>query len=375
MNKTQNDHAYMAEALRLAEQGLYTTRSNPRVGCVIVKHSQIIGRGFHVSPGNPHAEVMALNSVSETAEKSTVYVSLEPCAHHGNTPPCAEALVNAKVSRVVSAIADPNPLVNSKGLEHLQNNGIETTIDILAAEAEELNKGFFKRMTSGRPYITVKSAISLDGKTALASGESKWISSDESRIDVQKQRARSCAIMTGIDTVIADNPSLTVRLDKDQLGMTNSDEHEITQPKRVILDTQLRIAANAKILQQPEEVIIYTCADKNEKYKQLESNQIEIVKTKPSNNNIDLQNVVEDLATRGINEVLVEAGPTLVGGLLESALVDEMIVYIAPHIMGHSSNGLAKLDFIQTMQDRIELEICQIRKVGSDLKLQLKPKY
>jgi diaminohydroxyphosphoribosylaminopyrimidine deaminase/5-amino-6-(5-phosphoribosylamino)uracil reductase len=371
MNKIQNDHAYMAEALQLAEQGLYTTRSNPRVGCVIVKQDQIIGRGYHLSPGNPHAEIVALNNISETAKNSTVYVSLEPCAHHGNTPPCAEALVNAKVSRVVSAIADPNPLVNNKGLKHLQRNGIETTIDILAGEAQELNKGFFKRMLSGRPFITVKSAISLDGKTALASGESKWITSDESRIDVQKLRARSCAIMTGIDTVIADDPSLTVRLDKNQLGISTS----IAQPKRVILDTQLRIATNAKILQHPEEVLIYTCAEKTEKYTELENNRIKIINVNRSNNKIDLLAVVDDLAARGINEVLVEAGSTLVGSLLESELVDEMIIYIAPHIMGHSSNGLAKLDFIQNMQDRIELEICQIRKIGPDFKLQLKPKF
>ena len=369
MNKILNDRAYMAEALRLAAQGLYTTRSNPRVGCVIVKQQQIIGRGFHVSPGNPHAEVMALENISESAEGATVYVSLEPCAHHGKTAPCAEALVNAKVSRVVTAITDPNPLVNGKGIKLLKSNNIDTTSDVLAAEAEELNKGFFKRITKARPYITVKSGISLDGKTSLATGESKWITSEEARTDVQKLRARSCAVMTGIDTVIADDPNLTVRLDKDVLGIANN----IAQPKRVVLDTELRISENAKILQVPEEVIIYTCAEKNKKYTLLENSGIEVIQVK-SSNHIDLNFVLSDLATRGINEVLVEAGPTLVGSLLADALVDELIVYMAPHIMGHSSNGLANLDMIQTMQDRIELEICQSRKVGTNLKLQLKPK-
>ena len=375
MNKILNDQAYMAEALRLAKQGLYTTRNNPRVGCVIVKHDQIIGRGFHVSPGNPHAEVMALNNASETAEGATVYVSLEPCAHHGNTPPCAEALVKAKVSRVVSAITDPNPLVNSNGIALLQSSGIETTVDVLAAEAKELNKGFFKRMEYARPYITVKSAISLDGKTALASGESKWITSEEARIDVQKLRARSCAILTGIETVRIDNPKLTVRLSPDDLSI----EPGFKQPLRAILDSKLRIPLNSKILNNPNEVIIYTSkdctAEKLSKINMLQDMQIEVINSETVNSEIDLAFVMKNLAQREINEVLVEAGPTLVGSLLTDTLVDELIVYMAPHIMGASGNGLAKLDFIQSMQDRIKLEICQLRKVGLDLKLQLKPKY
>lgn len=371
MNKILNDHAYMAEALRLAAQGLYTTRSNPRVGCVIVKHDKIIARGFHVSPGKEHAEIMALNSANEAVEGATVYVSLEPCAHHGNTPPCAEALVEAKVARVVSATVDPNPLVNNKGIKLLQSNNIDTTTDILAHEAQELNKGFYKRMTETRPYITVKSAVSIDGKTSLSSGESKWITSEEARVDVQKLRARSCAIMTGIDTVIADNPSMNVRLTRDQLEINNA----FRQPKRVVLDTHLRINPNAKILQTPEDVIIYTCADKSEKYKLLESNQVEVVTVASSGERVDLQLIMKDLAARSINEVLVEAGPTLVGSLLKYGLVDEMIVYMAPQIMGHTSNGLANVDFIKNMNDCVALEFSQLRKIGPDLKLQLKPKH
>lgn len=359
----------MAEALQLARKGLYTTRLNPRVGCVVVKNSEVIGRGYHLSPGSPHAEVLALSTVKDS-DGATIYVNLEPCSHHGKTPPCAETLVSAKVSRVVAAMTDPNPLVHGKGLEYLRSHGIKTAVNILKNEAIELNKGFVMRMTNGRPYLTVKTAISLDGKTALKSGESKWISSNESRMDVQKQRARSCAIMTGIDTIIADDPSLTVRLSNEELGIVDN----IQQPKRIILDTQLRISPSAKVLNQAEDVIIYTCVE-NRKSAELKMQNVQIVIAKKTANHVDLDAVMKDLADRGINEVLVEAGSTLVGSLFENKLVDEMIVYMAPHIMGDASLGIAKLDSIQSMQDRIEFDISQTRKVGKDIKLQLKPQY
>ena len=359
----------MAEALRLAEKGLYTTRSNPRVGCVIVKDNNILGRGYHISPGSPHAEVVALNTVSDSVN-STAYVTLEPCSHQGKTPPCVEALVEAKVSRVVAAMKDPNPLVNGEGLEYLRNHNIEITINILESEALKLNKGFIKRMTLDRPYITVKSAISLDGKTAMESGESKWISSDESRLDVQKLRARSCAIMTGVDTIIKDNPNLNVRLVNNELNIGNN----FQQPRRIILDTHLRISPNANILNQSEDVIIYTCVEESEIPIELKNCNAIIVTTN-LDNSVDLDSVMRDLAERGINEVLVEAGSTLVGSLLESKLVDEMIVYLAPHIMGDAGYGLAKLTSVQSMQDRIKLEILQSRKIGNDIKLKLKPQY
>ncbi len=370
MNKNTNDEAYMAEALQLATSGLYTTRTNPRVGCVIVKNDEIVGRGYHVSPGAPHAEVMALESTKDT-EDATVYVTLEPCSHHGKTPPCTEALVAAKVSRVVAAITDPNQVVNGKGIEYLQNHGIKAEVNLLAGEASELNKGFFKRMQSAKPYVTVKSAISLDGKTALQSGESKWISCEQSRTDVQKLRARSCAIMTGIDTVLADDPNLTVRITPSELGIKSA----FQQPKRIILDTDLRISPNAKVLQNGEEVLIYTCADENEKSNVLKRSSIEVIQIKKTNGHVDLEAVMNDLGSRGYNEILIEAGATLVGSLLEHKLVDEMIVYMAPHMMGNASLSMASLDSIQNMQDRIEFDYCQIRKIGIDIKLQLIPKY
>ena len=371
MNKIVNDHAYMAQALRLAEKGIYTTRKNPRVGCVIVRENEVVGKGFHQYPGQAHAEINALENAKGQTENATVYVSLEPCAHSGKTPPCVEALLAAKISRVVAAMQDPNPLVNGKGLAYLENNGIETDCNILKSEAEELNKGFIQRITTGRPYVTVKSAISLDGKTALQSGESKWISSDESRSDVQKLRARSCAIMTGIDTVLSDDPRLTVRLSNKELGLTQN----IQQPTRVVLDTHLRIPIDAHILNSPKEVLIYTVSKDSKKLEKLRAQNIKVVKVEQSDNNVDLNTVMQDLAKHEINEVLVESGSTLVGSLIDKKLVDEMIVYMAPHILGESNKALAKLDFISTMQDRVNFQICQTRIVGQDLKLQLKPQY
>lgn len=369
MNIIPNDQAYMAEALQLATKGLYTTRTNPRVGCVIVKEGVIIGRGYHISPGKPHAEVMALESAADS-EGATVYISLEPCAHYGKTPPCTEALVASKVSRVVAAMTDPNPLVQGKGLQYLQNNGITVDVNLLENEAAELNKGFVKRMQHDKPYVTVKSAISLDGKTAMKSGESKWISCEQSRADVQKLRARSCVIMTGIDTVIADDPNLTVRATPDELGIDNN----FQQPRRVILDTNLRISPNANVLKNGEEVIIYTCVDDNDASNTLKNNKIDIKQVKKSGKNIDLGAVMKDLADRGVNEVLVEAGSTLVGSLLEHNFVDEMIIYMAPHMLGSANMGMANLGYIENMQDRIEFDYCQVRMLGNDVKLQLKPK-
>ena len=371
MNTILNDQAFMAEALRLANKGLYTTRSNPRVGCIIVKDNEIIGRGFHDYPGKPHAEICALNSVNYSARDATVYVTLEPCAHHGKTPPCSEALINANVKKVIIAMLDPNPLVNGKGVQLLQSNGIKTVSDIMAAEAAELNKGFIQRVTNQRPYITVKSAISLDGKTALKSGESKWISCDASRKDVQKLRARSCAILTSIETVLSDDPLLNVRLTKNDLAL----ENEINQPKRVILDTQLRIPLSANILKPSNQVIIYTCSNDSKKLSNLKNLNIEVIQAKRDKYHINLNYVVHDLADREINELLVEAGSTLVGSFFENKLVDEIIIYQAPHIMGNTSLGLAELTSIETMQDRVQLYIQEYRKLGQDMKLTLKPQF
>ncbi len=368
MPSVLNDHAWMAEAIRLAQKGLYTTRANPRVGCVIVKEGNAIARGYHAFPGRHHAEINAINNATESIENAVVYVTLEPCVHDGKTPPCVESLVAAKVGRVVAATEDPNPLVNGKGLAYLSRHGIETHCNVLQKEALELNKGFIKRMHTNRPYVTVKSAISLDGKTALASGESKWITGEPARLDVQKLRARSCAILSGIGTILADDPRLTVRLSKESLGL----EEEPEQPLRVVLDTDLRIPESAKALHALGKTIIYTCSNDAQKVDRLQDKNVEVV-TLEQTKLLGLAEVMHDLGGRGINEVLVEAGATLVGSLLDQGLVDEMIVYMAPHLIGEAGRGLANLPLITDMQDRLAMRVKDISVIGDDIKLKARP--
>ena len=370
MQQELNDHAFMAEALRLANKGMYTVRTNPRVGCVIVKNNKIIGKGYHVEQGQEHAEVIAINSSVESVENSTVYLTLEPCSHHGNTPPCTDALITAKISRVVIAMQDPNPLVNGNGISALQEKGIDVTVGVLGSDALEINKGFVKRVTKNKPYITVKTAISMDGKTALSTGDSKWITSEEARLDVQRLRAKSCVILTGIETVLNDDPSLNVRLTAEELGISK----DIKQPIRAIVDTNLRVPATAKILNLPGRVIVYTCSNEKGKLSKVEKDNLEIVVTKQKENYVDLENILTHLADSGINEVLVEAGPTLVGKMIENKFLDEMIIYIAPCIMGDTGRGIAKIPPILKMEDRIELETIDRKVIGKEIKVILKPK-
>lgn len=370
MPSVLNDHACMAEAIRLAQKGLYTVRVNPRVGCIIVKGGNIVARGYHAFAGQHHAEINALNDASENIENTTVYVTLEPCVHDGKTPPCVESLVTAKVGRVVAAIRDPNPLVNGKGLAYLGQHGIETHCNVLQNEALELNKGFIKRMHAGRPYVTVKSAVSLDGKTALTSGESKWITGQPARLDVQRLRARSCAILSGIGTILADDPLFTVRLSKEDLGL----EEDPEQPLRVILDTDLRIPESARVLRTLGKTVIYTCSKDVGKAERLQSKNAEVVILGQAKS-LELAEVMYDLGVRGINEVLVEAGAALVGSLLDQGLVDEMVVYIAPHLIGETGRGLAELPLITGMQDRLAMRIEEISVIGDDIKLKTKPGY
>ncbi len=369
MQQVLNDQAYMAEAIRHAYKGLYTVRINPRVGCVIVKQNRIVASGFHEYYGHNHAEVVALDSAKDDVSGATAYVTLEPCSHHGNTPPCVEALVRAKLSRVVIATLDPNPLVNGKGIRYLNAHKITTTKSILQNEALELNKGFIKRITTNLPYVTIKSAISMDGKTALASGESKWITSAAAREDVQKLRARSCAILTGIGTVISDDPSLNVRLSEKELGITAQFE----QPLRVVVDSHLRIPIDAKLLNLPGKVIVYTCSTDKEKIAALKNVNTEVVIVSFEKKHVDLTELMSDLAKKGVNEILVEAGPTLVGSLLEQNLADELTIYIAPHLLGDASKGLANLPSIITMQERINLKLLETNIIDTDIKIRAKP--
>ncbi|MBK8453984.1 MAG: bifunctional diaminohydroxyphosphoribosylaminopyrimidine deaminase/5-amino-6-(5-phosphoribosylamino)uracil reductase RibD [Thiofilum sp.] len=358
----------MARALLLAQRGLYTTHPNPRVGCVIVKDGQIIGEGWHERAGEPHAEIYALKQAGTLAQGATVYVTLEPCNHYGRTPPCSLALVEAQVGKVIAAMVDPNPQVVGQGLKRLEQAGIDTTFGLMEAEARALNPGFLSRMERGRPWIRVKLASSLDGRTAMASGESVWITGEAARHDVQYWRAQAGAILTGIGTVLYDNPALNVRLISEQLGIKGA----VRQPLRVILDSQLRIPLDAQILTLAGQVLIYTLNNNTEKSAALEQLGVKVIVIDSST--LDLHQVVQSLVKEGINEVHVEAGATLSGALLEAQLVDELVLYLAPHFMGSTGRPLVQLP-LQHMSERIGLTIKDMRLVGQDLRVIASPQY
>lgn len=353
---------YMAKALQLAAKGLYTTQPNPRVGCVLVKNKQIIAEGWHRKAGEPHAEIHALNQAGNKAKGTTAYVTLEPCSHHGRTPPCADALVEAGVARVVIAMEDPNPQVSGQGVARLREAGIEVITGVLEAQARELNPGFIKRMQSGLPYVRIKLAMSLDGRTAMASGESQWITGSAARNDVQKLRARSSAIVTAMGTILADDPSLNVRISAQELGL----EIPPHQPLRVILDSQLSCPHDAKLFSLPGQTVILTSHPEpvTEDF-----THAEVVQLKSSNGRVDLHAAMQWLASQDMNEVHVEAGSVLCGALLDAGLVDEVVIYMAPHLMGDEAKGLFHLPDIHSMEQRRALDIKDIRMVGQDVKI------
>jgi diaminohydroxyphosphoribosylaminopyrimidine deaminase/5-amino-6-(5-phosphoribosylamino)uracil reductase len=301
------DHEFMARALHLAERGLYTTDPNPRVGCVLVRDELVVGEGWHRRAGEPHAERNAMTAAGDAARGATAYVTLEPCSHHGRTPPCAQGLIDAGVTRVVAAMPDPNPLVAGEGLAMLRQSGIVTQVGLLETDAEALNPGFLRRMRRGLPYVRCKLGMSLDGRTAMASGESQWITGEAARRDVQLLRARSSAILTGIGTVLADDPSMNVRLSADELSGVDSDDF-LHQPLRVVLDTRL-----------------------------------------------------------------IESGSILAGSALQAGLVDELIVYVAPNLMGDAARGLVSLPGLERLAERVDLEFRDVRRVGRDLRIELGP--
>lgn len=362
MSFTAADHAHMARALQLAEQGLWTTTPNPRVGCVLVSDGEIIGEGWHVKAGEPHAEVHALRMAGARARGATAYVTLEPCAHFGRTPPCAKGLIEAGVGRVVAAMQDPNPLVAGKGLAMLADAGIATATGLLESEARELNIGFVSRMTRGRPWLRLKAAASLDGKTALNNGVSQWITGPEARRDGHRWRARACAILTGIGTVRDDDPLLNVR-----------DVETSRQPLRVVVDSRLEMPLTARMLQSGGPVLIAAAVDDPVRRAALQAQGAEVLCLPNPHGKVALPDLLLALGQRGINEVHAEAGFKLNGSLLREGLVDELLLYLAPCLIGHDAAGLFNLPALTALTNKTQLKIRDLRQLGQDIRLIARP--
>jgi diaminohydroxyphosphoribosylaminopyrimidine deaminase / 5-amino-6-(5-phosphoribosylamino)uracil reductase len=354
------DEAAMRRALELAARGLYGTHPNPRVGAVLARDQEIIGEGWHERAGEPHAEPIAVRAAGERARGSTAYVTLEPCSHHGRTPPCVDVLLAAGVRRVVYAIGDPNPRVNGAGAARLKAAGVKVESGLLEHEAEELNAGFLMRMREGRPFVRLKSAMSLDGRTALANGRSQWITSSEAREDVQHWRARSSAVLTSAATVLADDPRLDVRIDTPR------------QPLRVVLDRRRRIRKTAKILAPPGEVLLFAGSDAGARdAERLGPARIE--RLRAARTKLDLKRVLARLAELEINEVLVESGPKLAGALLTAGLVDEWLLYVAPRLLGKEAKPLAAFARLTKLEAAPAFSLVDAQAVGPDLRLRLRP--
>ena len=351
------DHDYMARALRLAELGLYSTSPNPRVGCLIVKNGSVVGEGWHHRAGDAHAEINALQCAGANARGATAYVTLEPCSHYGRTPPCAEALITAGVSRVVAAMQDPNPLVAGRGLAMLTNAGISAECSLLETEARELNIGFVSRMTRGRPWVRLKLATSLDGKTALLNGASQWITSTAARQDGHRWRARACAILSGIGTVRDDDPQLNVR------GIET-----VRQPLKVVVDSRLELPLEARLLKDGGLLLVAASNDTN-RTAVLRDRGAEVLYLPNADGKVNLPELMQELGRRGINELHVEGGLRLNGALLAAGLVDEMVLYLAPCLIGNSARGMFDLPALESLTGKKNMNIRDLRMVGTDVRV------
>jgi diaminohydroxyphosphoribosylaminopyrimidine deaminase/5-amino-6-(5-phosphoribosylamino)uracil reductase len=360
---SERDRRYMRRALELAQRGLYTTDPNPRVGCVLVRDGQVLGEGWHERAGEAHAEVNALRAAAGPAAGATAYVTLEPCAHTGRTPPCVQALIGARVARVVYASADPNPLVNGAGAAALRAAGIDTLGEVLEQEARALNPGFFKRMHTGLPWVRVKLGASLDGRTALANGASRWVTGPAARQDAQRFRARSSVVLTGSGTVLADDPALNVRID----GATR-------QPLRVVLDSELRVPPQARMFDREGPALVFTASTDAAARAELTRRGV-LVQTvaRAAHGGLALAEVLRLLAEREANEIWVEAGARLAGALLAARLVDELIVYLAPSLLGPGARALVELPDITRLEQRLRLQFTECQPVGPDLRLTAVP--
>lgn len=353
---TEADRHAMTRAFELARRGLFTTDPNPRVGCVLVKDGVVVAEGWHQRAGGPHAEVHALSAAGAAARGATAYVTLEPCNHFGRTPPCSLALIEAGVARVVYALDDPNPEVAGQGAARLRDSGIAVECGLMSAEAEALNPGYLRRRRTGLPWVRVKVAASLDGRTALASGESRWITSRAARQDGQRGRAMSSVVLTGVGTILADDPALNVRI-----------EESDRQPMRVVLDSQLRTPSDSRVLQREGRVLILGTVDNAERRRSLERQGAEVIIVPASAGRPDLDAVLRLLAQRGVNEVWVEAGATLAGSFVRERRFDELVVYVAPCLLGGDARPLLDLPVLANLDDRMALRFAQCRSVGDDL--------
>ncbi|MEX6503467.1 bifunctional diaminohydroxyphosphoribosylaminopyrimidine deaminase/5-amino-6-(5-phosphoribosylamino)uracil reductase RibD [Pseudomonas zhanjiangensis] len=360
-----SDHGFMALALELARKGLYSTHPNPRVGCVIVADGQVVGEGWHLRAGEPHAEVHALRQAGERARGATAYVTLEPCSHHGRTPPCADALIAAGVARVVAAMQDPNPQVAGTGLARLAEAGIAVHSGVLEAEARALNAGFVKRMEQGLPLVRVKLAMSLDGRTAMASGESQWITGPAARSAVQRLRARSSVVLSGADTLLADAARLTVRGEELGLDAELTDLAVARPPLRVLVDGRLRVPLDAPFFQAGSTLVASCAGEQGERYR---AGGHELLALPGEGGHVDLRRLLVELAARGANEVLVEAGPRLAGAFAEQGLVDEYQLFVAPKLLGSSARPLLELPLAR-MAEAKALKIVEVRAVGDDWRI------
>jgi len=364
------DSAHMARALRLAARGLYTTDPNPRVGCVIAHGERVVGEGWHVAAGEPHAEINALRAAGVRARGATAYVTLEPCCHHGRTPPCTVSLVEAGIARVVCALRDPNPQVAGAGFAQLQEAGIAVErMERAGAESRALNIGYVKRMATGRPWIRVKLAASLDGRTALSGGESRWITGGPARDDVHRWRARSSCILTGRGTVAADDPALDVRLAPEALGM----DRAVRQPRVAVVDSALRTPADARLFDVHAGVMMLTTRVDAPGAEALRARGAEIVGLAAGAGGVDPAALFAELGSREVNEVHVEAGPTLCGSLLESGHVDELLLYMAPTILGSDARGMFDMTPLASMEKRLAVHVQEVRNVGQDLRIRALP--
>lgn len=360
-----SDEYWMALAIQQARRGLYTTSPNPRVGCVIVKSNVMVGAGAHLQAGTPHAEVHALRDAGEQARGATAYVTLEPCSHTGRTPPCADALVKANVGRVVVAMTDPNPLVSGRGIKRLQDAGIAVTQGVLTSEAESLNPGFIKRMTTGLPWIRAKLACSLDGKIALANGVSQWITGPAARKDVQRFRAQSCAVLTGSGTVKADNPSLLVR--PEQAELSDYPLTKCRQPLRVVIDTKQQLTPDLAMFNDGYPVLLVI----NGTSEYVFANTVTVIpaQMEPASQKVSLTWLIEELGRRGLNDIWVEAGSGLAGALMADNLIDELIVYQAPKVLGDKGMSMLTLPLYQQINQAPHLKMTELRHIAEDIRM------